>query len=48
MLEKGYINEIDEEESNALFNILIEKAESAGFIHYEISNFGKDGISLNS
>jgi len=43
MLEKGYINEIDEEESNALFNILIEKAESAGFIHYEISNFGKDG-----
>ncbi|MCX6325576.1 MAG: radical SAM family heme chaperone HemW [Bacteroidia bacterium] len=41
MLEKGLIAEIDEEESNSLFNILIEKAESAGFIHYEISNFGK-------
>ncbi len=27
----------------ALFNLLIEKAESAGFIHYEISNFGKPG-----
>jgi oxygen-independent coproporphyrinogen III oxidase len=44
MLEKGAINEIDEEESSALFNILIEKSEKAGFIHYEISNFGKPGF----
>ena len=44
MLEKGLIVEIDEEESTALFNILIEKAEAAGFIHYEISNFGKEGF----
>ena len=43
MLEKGLIGEIDEEESTSLFNILIEKSESAGFIHYEISNFGKPG-----
>jgi len=43
MLEKGLLAEIDEEESVSLFNILIEKAESAGFIHYEISNFGKPG-----
>jgi oxygen-independent coproporphyrinogen-3 oxidase len=43
MLEKGLIAEIDEEESIILFNILIEKAEYAGFIHYEISNFGKPG-----
>lgn len=43
MLEKGVINEIDEEESSALFNMLIGKAEKAGFIHYEISNFGKQG-----
>ncbi len=41
MLEKELIAEIDEEESVMLFNLLIEKAESAGFIHYEISNFGK-------
>jgi oxygen-independent coproporphyrinogen-3 oxidase len=41
MLEKGLITEIDEEESLSLFNLLIEKSESAGFIHYEISNFGK-------
>jgi oxygen-independent coproporphyrinogen-3 oxidase len=43
MLEKGLIAEVDEEESIALFNTLIEKAEGAGFIHYEISNFGKPG-----
>jgi oxygen-independent coproporphyrinogen-3 oxidase len=43
MLEKGLISEIDEDESAAQFNLLIEKAESAGFIHYEISNFGKPG-----
>jgi oxygen-independent coproporphyrinogen III oxidase len=41
MLEKGTISEIDENESAAQFNHLIEKAESAGFIQYEISNFGK-------
>ena len=37
------MTEIDEEESAALFNLLIEKAEAAGFVHYEISNFGKPG-----
>jgi oxygen-independent coproporphyrinogen-3 oxidase len=43
MLEKGAIKEIDECDSAAQFNKLIEKAESAGFIQYEISNFGKTG-----
>jgi oxygen-independent coproporphyrinogen-3 oxidase len=42
-LAKGLIFEIDEEESAAQFNMLIEKTEAAGFIHYEISNFGKPG-----
>ncbi len=43
MKEKGILSEIDEEESNVQFNLLIEKATSRGFIHYEISNFGKPG-----
>jgi oxygen-independent coproporphyrinogen III oxidase len=43
MLDKGLLNEIDEEESTALFNILIDKSEKAGFVHYEISNLGKPG-----
>jgi oxygen-independent coproporphyrinogen III oxidase len=44
MKEKGLLSEIDEEESANQFNILIEKAERAGFIHYEISNFGREGF----
>jgi oxygen-independent coproporphyrinogen III oxidase len=43
MKKKGLLSEIDEEESNAQFHLLIEKAELAGFIQYEISNFGKPG-----
>jgi len=41
MKAKGLLVEVDEEESTAEFNLLIEKTESAGFIQYEISNFGK-------
>lgn len=44
MKKKGLIQEIDEEESSAQFNMLIDKTESAGFIQYEISNFGKPGF----
>lgn len=44
MKEKGLLSEIDEEDSSAQFNLLIDKAQSAGFVHYEISNFGKPGF----
>jgi oxygen-independent coproporphyrinogen-3 oxidase len=44
MKEKKTFEEIDEEESNSQFNVLIEKTENAGFIQYEISNFGKPGF----
>lgn len=40
---QGHLSEIDEEESNNQFNILIEATESVGFIQYEISNFGREG-----
>ena len=43
MAENGLMKEIDEEESSMLFNILINKSDSAGFIQYELSNFGKPG-----
>jgi oxygen-independent coproporphyrinogen III oxidase len=43
-LRKGLISEIDEDDSAAMFNMLIDKAERAGYIHYEISNFGKPGF----
>jgi len=43
MKNAGHLTETDEDESNSQFNILTEKTEKAGFIHYEISNFGKEG-----
>lgn len=43
MRDKKLLSEIEEEDSAAQFNMLIDKAESAGFIHYEISNFGREG-----
>jgi len=43
MLEAGELSEINEEESENQFNILVESAASAGFIHYEISNLCKEG-----
>jgi len=49
MKQKNRLNETDEEESVAEFNLLIEKTEEAGFVHYEISNFSKPGyISLHN
>ena len=44
MKERGLISEVEEEESSAQFNLLIEKATNSGYIHYEISNFGKPGF----
>lgn len=44
MKEKGTLSEIDEDESASQFQLLIEKAVAAGFIHYEISNFGLPGF----
>lgn len=44
MKKQGLIAEPDEEESNSQFSLLIEKAKAAGFVHYEISNFGREGF----
>ena len=41
MKKNGLFEEVDEEESTTQFNILTEKAARSGFVHYEISNFGK-------
>ena len=40
-IKKGKIPPIDENLALQHFNILVENAEKKGFIHYEISNFGK-------
>lgn len=44
LLQKGDVRSADEELSLDMFSLLIEKLKEAGFIHYEISNFAKDGL----
>ncbi len=44
MKQKGTLNEVDEEDSVAHYNMLLEISGKAGFINYEISNFGKEGF----
>lgn len=42
--QKGDIKSIDEELSLEMFSTMIERLNQAGFIHYEISNFGKENF----
>ena len=40
-IKKGLIKNVDDAQSQEQFHILIAQLESAGFVHYETSNFGK-------
>ena len=42
-IEKGIIKPVDDEAAKTHFEILVETLETAGFVHYEFSNFGKPG-----
>ena len=42
-LEQGKVKEIDEELEREMYYTLIERLESAGYEHYEISNFAQKG-----
>lgn len=43
MIEKGVIDAVDDSQAQEQFFMLIDELDSAGFVHYELSNFGKDG-----
>ena len=43
MLEQGKVKEIDEELERQMYYTLIERLESAGYEHFEISNFARKG-----
>ncbi|MBT8287445.1 MAG: radical SAM family heme chaperone HemW [Bacteroidia bacterium] len=48
-IKKGLINEPDESVAEAQFYMMVDKLEEAGFMHYELSNFGKPGyLSKNN
>ena len=42
-IKKGIIEDVDDEQAHEQFHILKDKLEDEGFIHYELSNFGKSG-----
>ena len=43
-IQKGIIKNVDDDKAQEQFHILIEELENANFIHYETSNFGKEGF----
>ena len=43
-IEKGIIDDVDDELAHEQFHILKDKLEKEGFVHYELSNFGKKGF----
>ena len=40
--QKGIIPQLDDEVAQEHFHLLVDKLEENGFIHYELSNFGKE------
>ncbi len=42
-IEKGIVANVDDEQAEAQFNILVDVLEKNDFVNYEISNFGKQG-----
>ncbi len=43
-ISKGIIEDVDDEQAQAQFHILLEELDKVGFVHYELSNFGKEGF----
>ena len=41
-IKKGIIPQLDDEVAQEHFHLLVNKLEEKGFIHYELSNFGKE------
>lgn len=42
-IEKGILADVDDEQAQEQFNILVEVLEKNDYVNYEISNFGKQG-----
>lgn len=48
-IKKGIINHVDDALAQTQFYILVDRLEAAGFVHYELSNFGKpNNFSINN
>jgi len=43
-IQQGIIPQLDDEVAQEHFHLLVDKLEENGFIHYELSNFGKENF----
>ena len=43
VIKKGIIDDVNDEQAHEQFHLLKDKLEASDFIHYELSNFGKEG-----
>ena len=42
-IQKGIVPDVDDEAAETQFQFLVDRLEAEGFVHYELSNFGKPG-----
>nr|WP_299340687.1 radical SAM family heme chaperone HemW [Allomuricauda sp.] len=43
-IEKGLVPDVDDEQAQEQFHLLLDTLEGEGYVNYEISNFGKPGF----
>ncbi len=43
-IKKGIVEEVNDEQAQEQFHILLDELNDAGFVHYELSNFGREGF----
>ena len=43
-IQKGIVNAVDEEQAQRQFYLLVDALTKKDYVHYELSNFGKDGF----
>jgi oxygen-independent coproporphyrinogen-3 oxidase len=44
LIKKGKVQNVDDTQAKEQFHLLIDTLEEHDFVHYELSNFGKDGF----
>ncbi|SDR85956.1 oxygen-independent coproporphyrinogen-3 oxidase [Formosa sp. Hel1_31_208] len=44
LIKKGEIKNVDDDAAQVQFHMLTDRLEAEGFVHYELSNFGKEGF----